>query len=713
MPDGGKMDPMAFLAQAAAPQAATSVADEPKQDPYEFLGLSAPSQPTANSVGAPAAQPQNQSWTRLPEMAASSAVQGLATGVGMPGDLARLAENTIGTRYAPNFTKSVSPTVNALLPSSQQLVGLTDAAGLTNRPELTPGLGAHPELEKYGSAIVGGAASALPMALLGGGALGLAATGAAGGAGAQAASEYLPNNPYAPAIAGAAAGLATGGIVGAVGRAVENSGLRTAAQVAEQQNQAAQQALAAAKDDLATTKLMQPGNLADIRQKSQAALTAQQQAAQAANSAAGAATEPVLQSVRQKLGASQTLQEAGAILQDHARDWLTNVMPEKMSELWGNVDSMIPKETTVPRNNLAQALQSLNVKGGSNQELIDAFGIGLPKGIQKIVEGGLDNLPEQSWQDAQRLRTYIGSLRGNPAIAEAIPKKNLAALYSAQTADMQQALENVGPQAQAAFAHANEESSKLFALRNGPIAKIVSGPNPSLANDPAPGDVAAKLLSGASRDGTTLGALREAIPGAVDELAAAHLSQPKAWTGLAPEAKAQLVPDVADRQALDNAFALRAQTEAANAAALASAKADHSQTMAKALADARNEILQKSLAVRDLNQKAQAASAATAEAKAALPAKSEGLNTKDIVHSLMGPEIGSALGALGHSLVPGLTDLQGGAAGLLVGAAAPLAGRAIKNIVKNPSTIRYPIGGALGASQVPTIVIRPGQQGQQ
>ncbi len=93
----------------------------------------------------------------------------------------------------------------------------TNAMGLTNNPQLIPGMGPYPAAERIGSGVMRGIGSAIPLMGLGAPAAAvMPAAGVAGGteAGLQ---ELFPNAPgWAPAAAGfAAGGLAGGAIRGA------------------------------------------------------------------------------------------------------------------------------------------------------------------------------------------------------------------------------------------------------------------------------------------------------------------------------------------------------------------------------------------------------------------------------------------------------------------------------------------------------------------
>jgi hypothetical protein len=386
-----------------------------------------------------------------------------------------------------------------------------------------------------------------------------------------------------------------------------------------------------------------------------------------------------------------------------------------MEALWSPVRDAAGAETQVPRSGFAAALQKLNTAAGDNQTLVDAITPALPKKLQAIfAESG--EAP-QSMSDALALRSAIGNAMSNPSVTADIPAQQLSALYRAQSEDIRHGLAALpnGPDMLRMFDQANAESAKLYGIAQGPMAKIVSGKAANLAHDPKPEDVASKLLSGAARGASDLSVLRQEIPTGVNELAAAHLAQPGAWQNLSPEARAVLVPDPNARNTLERGLTLRDGGAAEAQAAIAAAKAEHSKTIQEAQRAGQQDILEQSFGVRDLGGKAAEAKAAAQAAQAALPAGGPPkFDLRQMQHSLLGPEIGSAIGALGHGLIPGASELTGGAAGMLAGVALPMALRGTVAIARNPAALRFPLAGtlpqinALGASA--PIDLTPGRR---
>lgn len=273
--------------------------------------------------------------------------------------------------------------------------------------------------------------------------------------------------------------------------------------------------------------------------------------------AASALASTNLRSIASSLGSSSTVQQAGEAMQQSARSWLSSTLPSKLAAAWAPVDAAIPPATVTPLTNFSSALSGITRSAGTLQPLVDALTSTGPKRLEQI----LNNLPstQTTWGDVKQLRSAVGDAMANPQTVKDIPQTNLAHLYAALTQDMQQTAASVG--ASDVFNAANAESTRLYNLAEGPVAKVVSGPKADLANDPAPEAVASRFLSGGKRGATDLAALRTEIPSAVDELAAAHLtSTPQNWAKLAPEAQAALIPDKAVRDRVSSLVATTAGT---------------------------------------------------------------------------------------------------------------------------------------------------------
>jgi hypothetical protein len=260
-----------------------------------------------------------------------------------------------------------------------------------------------------------------------------------------------------------------------------------------------------------------------------------------------ALTKPTVESIASTLGESRTMQEAGEHLQDAARNWLTTDMPNEEAQAWFPIRQVIGN-TPTPLPNYTRALQDITTSGGPLAESAAALRPQLPDILQRRLAAMEAN---PTWNNVHAFRTDLGTAMLNPRTIGDLGNDNAAALYSALTEDLRDAAATRGFADR--FDAANATSTALHDIAEGPIARIVAGPTAS-REDPLPEAAAQAALQGAQHGGTTLQILRQVMPGAVDELAAAHLrmQSPKyiklnpqgtAPTALSPEAHAALIPD--------------------------------------------------------------------------------------------------------------------------------------------------------------------------
>lgn len=459
-------------------------------------------------------------------------------------------------------------------------MGVPPAVGLPTSEAITAGgrrLGIidRPDLqpqttgERYLAAGAEGAGSAVPLALVGGGSLlPLALTGTSAGLASEGAKDAFPGSKWAPVVAGTVAGL---GMQGAI----------------------------------------------------------------------TAAPQRGVQHIVGELGNSSTMQEAGAVAQDAARNWLVNTLPSKLQAAWAPVDQAISSTTPSQVSKFEQALKDISKDAGQLAPVAQLLRPQLPERMLSALQtkagptgAGFGIIPQgqtaaavPTWGEVQTLRSTLGDALSNPKVVEEIGAKNLRRLYGALTEDMRATAKTAG--VDAAFDAANAESKRLYDFAEGTVGKLVSGARAS-SHDPLPEVASSRLLSAARRGGTDLQALRQEIPEAADELAAAHLRMaPASWGKLSPEAKEALVASPADREILD---------------------------------------------------------------KFATQAASKGRQQNHLLQALLGEQIGQAGGqAAGNLLgIPGLTP----AIGSVAGAAAPYVVRGGVNLLSNPQAMRYPLAGA-------------------
>lgn len=264
---------------------------------------------------------------------------------------------------------------------------------------------------------------------------------------------------------------------------------------------------------------------------------------------AGAATAArSIGRMAKQLGTSETLQDAGTELQRAVRDWRANVMPAAEAKAWAPVDAAIPGNTPVMLMNLNAALNDINRSAPTQQGLADLLTATFPRQMQDRLAGRLGT----TWEDARTIRTMIGNAMSTPKLVEEIDPRNMRRLYGAISQDLNDTATAVG--AQDLFNTANAESTRLHLLAQNPMSRIARG-TVEHGNDPNPEAIANTLLNEGKRGGTSLSALREEVPDAVNELGAALLrTNPRLWKNLAPEAKEALAVDPSLRRGIDLAL---------------------------------------------------------------------------------------------------------------------------------------------------------------
>ncbi len=675
--------------------------------------------------------PQDTGAGRLPKMAGSAAVRGFGTGMGMLGDV-----GTLFDRYAVNpLLKAAfgdNPRTQRLIesnaadrsefgmPTSQDFVKPLTRAGIVNRPELTPGLGPNPMLERYLDAGVAGVASAVPTLPLGGGVLANLVSGGAGALAGQGAEDLLPGVPGAGIAASMLGGLAAGTAVSGTqkylaGRAARSDLAASEAAVAKANAAAAASARAAEE-----AKLAGKTGFDTARSEAQALRDSAIAAATGDSHVAVTQAEAQIAGQAAQHGTSATLQDAGQILQDRARTWISSDLPKKVTESWKPVDALIPAETAGDISTFANTLEGINKQAGSLEPLAAALKPSLPAKLQGIFKSKFaspthllgDPIIDEAgslightagapitWTDMQKLRSILGDAMADPVVIRDIGQQNLSRLYASLSGDMKGVAGAVSPEARLAFDAANGETTRLMSLAEGPVSKLVAGVKAS-ASDPLPEVVASRLLSGGKLGASDLAALRAEMPDAVNELTAAGIRN-GAWGKLSPEAKAALVPDAGRRAVLDSAHGELVNAPARAAEELAAAKAAYAQAVSAADAAKRGIIDPKS-------QEAVAAKLAKADAAEALrqakiKAGSFAAKPTDVISRLqsvmVGGEVGSALGVLGHSLMPGVSELGSGAAGMLIGLSLPALRRMGLPMLGNPGAgIRGVVGGEARAN---------------
>lgn len=561
--------------------------DESSADAFLQQYLPAARQQTGAS--APAA---GSSALRLPLLGLNAIVGGVNQLVGLPGAISQLG-NQAFTGAANFITGQNLPTPQAF-GTPEQLFSVTNALGLTNRPDATPTTPA----ERYITAAVEGA---IPGVL--GGFPGVLA-GAAGGVAGEA------GGPVVGGATGLAAGVGIGGVTGLVRNALLGRNLARTAQESEAAAQQAAAAAEAAKD----AKYFGPRERKALAEQHNAGV--QQQ----------------LDDIANQMGISQTKEDAGMALQEHARNWLDNIFPQKANMLAEPLDAAIPAGASVDLAPYRGVLQSITSKAGDLQgsanvvrnptakRLLDALDARTE--MESLASGGAAGAPSTaSWQNARALRSEIGDALANPKLASSLGEKDLEAAYSGLTKSLSNTAAEHG--AGDLWNQYNTGMSQLYSFIKGPLSKVIkSGSEGRESISPAQAYSASLSLAG--KGGSTLAALRAEMPEAVNEIAATVVRNPSEWAKLAPEARQALLPG-AQAATVDSLLGSKLELAAAHEAAENSA------------ADL----------VRATSRSAQTASERAAAAKAAFAEHqmAQRAGNNDLMYKLAGAMIGAHEGA--------------------------------------------------------------------
>lgn len=635
-------------------------------DVWKHLGFDSTG-PEAPPEQAFAGADEGSRLARASALTASGLTKGLGSILGLPGDLESLVNSGAAKLGFPGAGEG------HFLPTSSDIVGVTDKLGLTNRPDLTP----QNPVEEFGSAAATGLGSGLAFGPAGTGAV---LSGIGGGLGAEGANKIFPDNPIAQFIGGLIGGFGVGGGTSAVEKALAKGDLKAA--------QSAFDEATAAKAELGLTHR---ANLEEANVAKEAAIGNAKAAADAHLANTVGPADATIASAANALHPASTLQEAGTVLQAGAKDWVASEMPKRLAAAWAPVDTLVPKEAPVALSSFRDALDKITSSAGSLEPLAEKLKPQIPKSLQKALEkidkGDAEDLgagPAEAitWADVQKLRSTLGDALSNPKVVNDVGEQNLRRMYATLTSDMQATARGLGKPALDAFNAANEQSSAVYRTAEGPISKILNG-------DPNPENVAKALASGGKIGASDLATLRTELPEGANALAATIVKQ-GGWAKLAPEAKAALIPDVTARGVLDAAHE-------AKAAGMDAAK----NLRDSGISNVRGEF--DTLAAQQKAEKL-AIDVAHLRAKQRL-AQAKTTQTPDVQARRLGTHGLLTLGGLasGHEL----GDLLTGAFALpasaqpalaLAGGALPLVVEGVRQVARNPRLLIQPSIGAMAGN---------------
>lgn len=644
-------------------------------------------------------KPASGSWWKVPAYLGSKAIEGGAGMLGLPGTLLEAT----GTS---EFTGG--------LPTSSDVIGLTNKLGVTNNPALSEGRSTLTRL-------IGGSVEALPAAALDvatGGTL-TPALATAGGAGlaAETAHELAPGSSWAPLLAGIAGGYGAGKITQNIKSALDYRALGKAVKSTADEAAAADLSLQQLRDAKTPAGYKADDLFRDRVGASEADLNLFNAKAVAGRDTIHKTLDSQIEGVASTLAPSQTLEDAGEAAQAGARAWLGTTLPKKISALWAPVDKAIPADTPVNISGFRDALNKINNSAGELEPLAT---LGKPK-TPSVWEKLLGDMDEDlasggkveknfTWKDVAKFRTALGDMMSNPAVIKDIGSKNLSQLYARLTGDMSTAAKAVG--AEDLFSAANAGSTKLYGTAESTFGKLVKNKVPE-PTDPLPGKSVDSLLRAGAKDSSDLAALREEVPQVADNIAAVTIRTPGQWSKLSADSKAALIPDAEKRSLID--FSLKAKDDATAAAddAMATAKTNHKENIKLAAAEKTGTKRGLELGFQGARTASEAAAArakSTAEAYKAASTSQPNITGafRDFMHGAVGGGVGHSVISYGGDMLNALgvhTDMSPRSAAVLgatLGYLVPKIASGSKNMLvdaaTNPASRRATAVGATAGS---------------
>lgn len=670
----------------------------------------------AQSAGtAKAPVPQMTGALRLPEMAAEALATGVQNMIGLPGNMLALGNRIFPTpTFKPRnaLESGLDKLNNALaLPTGTGIAKFT-GLGLENRPDLTPGMGENPKLERYGTAAIEGVPSALPVVLSGGAALPALGIGVSSNLAAEGAAELAPNSTWLPIAAGVLTGLGFGGITAGLMRSATSKAAAKALSQAQADYQAA-------RNSAFDTRSAAIANAESVRAKYQSVMTNAKSLAKSLADDTAEHVSNTFEDVAGDLGKSTTYQQAGRVGQAAARNWYDKIRPEEFKAVEATLKAKVPDEAPTPLPQFTAAAQALSSDAGSLQAINDLFARKMPAQVtqalarreaQPAAEAALKELmepgvpkagasaeskalpppaPPPTFAEARTLRSTLGDALANPDIVKSLGQKNINTLYRALSADLGETAKGLG--ALEEWNTYNTVSTDLHNFVAGPLSKVISTVNPAKEITIAPEDAARALIKSGQSGSTDLDALRARIPEAVDELAAAHLRRggADAWKELPSESQNALAPRAGHVSSLNEAIKTNETVQAGLKNVMQNAKAEADARVADARGSVKTLSAEQQKALREAQ--ARVAAAKTNMGKPESP-------VNQLVHtarSAMGGVLGGDVIPNGLSFFGDTMGPLGKAAMTAGGLVAPTLARAVKHMLSNPKNLGPPLTGVV------------------
>lgn len=467
--------------------------------------------------------PQLEGFWRTPAMAGSYLAKGALAGAGALGDLEGFLHRQFTSGLYDPLHRAVGlgpadrATEVAAQPSplsSTTLLAGGRALGAVDRPNLAP----QTTGEHYLASTAEGIGGTLPYLWMGGlnpAAIGRnviqgAAAGAGGEAGAQAFPQYAD---AARAVAGLG-GLALGGKAFDLGNKAVGSIAGTAATTPLQdayRNLGIEQRLAG---DVAQSPFAQMLQGYAARSPLGAGIV------NPARERAVGQWGQALDNTASGYGAARTPQEAGTALQNEAVNWFGNFR-QAQSAAEQAVAAKVPVTAQV---DLAPVNQVLNAATRRMPGLPSVAGIHNNPTFQKLQTALAADAPTgvARWEDIRQWRTAVGEELEKSLVSQDGNQAAWRQLYGSLSQSLGRTAFNHN--ASNEWQAANEVTSQGHQFIERILNNVINHPNPAQNTITAENAYSA-AMTGAQRGGTILNDIRQQMPAAADELAAAKLLQ--------------------------------------------------------------------------------------------------------------------------------------------------------------------------------------------
>lgn len=460
-------------------------------------------------------QPQYQGALRSPAIVANGLAKGLVGMASLPGEVGEVMDGMVGQPIAramhgqdPQIGKvqnNIYGLRNLLGGTAQEHIDALRQAGVLDSQSIAP----QDENERLLEAGAAGAGANIPTAIMTGGASLVPQTLAAigGGVGARGLSDLWPDNwPGKETVAPLLGGL-FGGKAAASATDVAAKGINAVNGVSSPVVQAYDRLGIKPRlaGDITGNRNLQ------ILQNTGAEMPLGAQMVKNASEKTLDEFGNAVERTAAKSGRSVTLQEAGSALQDEGKIWLNRFKLEGQKN-WNAVDAAIGKNTAVPLSSTKQAIANITAPAQGNAAIAAFLKSPLAKQFITILRTSPSG--QVPWQTARALKTRLGEYLENPELVSDAGGAQAKMLYGALSNDMKSSITD--PIALDKFNHANAATVAGHNFIENHLSNLVG-------KGIAPEQAATYALNSGVRGGTTLQALRQELPGGVDELAAASI----------------------------------------------------------------------------------------------------------------------------------------------------------------------------------------------